>query len=145
MSQCDVTHEKSAQERPKQCLSGGCAMGAYLTFNATYLVSTATYYCKLSFNVFLTGQDHGDISLAGVWLHKEQSLHISSIIITPSVLWQKLQKNHCNSLLYHLYQFHVLLSSYMYIEVWKVDNHCNFSNNWSYAHVDLEIYPARIR
>ena len=117
VSQCDVTRQKSAQKRPKQRPSGGCAMGAYLAFNGTYLVSTATYYCKLSVKTIPTGTDHGDISLAGVWLHKEQSLHISSIIITPSVLWQKLQKNHCNSLLYHLYQFHVLLSSYMYIEV----------------------------
>ena len=63
--------------------------------------------------------------------------------ITPSVPEQKLRKNHDNLLLYHLYPFHIPLSSYLYIEVWKVDNHCNFSNNWSYAHVDLEIYPAR--
>ena len=110
MSQCDVTRPKSAQKGPKQRLSGGCAMGAYLAFNATYLVSTATYCCKLSFNVFLTGQDHGDISLAGVWLHKERFLRTSSIVI----------------------------------EVYKVDNHCNLSNNWSIAHVDLEIYLARI-
>ena len=55
-------------------------MGAYLVFNCTYLVSTATYCCKLSFNVFLTGQDHGDISLAGVWLHKERFLRTSSIV-----------------------------------------------------------------
>ena len=33
----------------------------------------------------------------------------------------------------------------MYVEVWKVGHSCNFFNNWSYAHVDLEIYPARIR
>ena len=83
MSQCDVTRQKSAQKRPKQRLSGGCAMGAYLAFNATYLVSTATYCCKLSFNGFLTGQDHGDISLAGVWLHKERFLRTSSIVIMP--------------------------------------------------------------
>ena len=41
-------------------------MDTYLAFNATYLVSTAIYCCKLSFNVFLMEQDHGDISLAGV-------------------------------------------------------------------------------
>ena len=72
MSQCDVTRQKSAHKRPKQRLS--CAMGAFLAFKATNLVSTATYCSQLSFNVFLTGQDHGDISLAGVWLHKEQFL-----------------------------------------------------------------------
>ena len=81
MSQCDVTRQKSAQKRPKQRLSGGCAMGAYLAFITTYIVSTATYCCKLSFNVFLTGQDHGDISLAGVWLHKERFLRTSSIVM----------------------------------------------------------------
>ena len=81
MSQCDVTRQKSAQKRPKQRLSGGCVAGAYLVFNVTYLVSTATYCCKLSFNVFLTGQDHGDISLAGVWLHKERFLRTSSIVM----------------------------------------------------------------
>ena len=68
------------KKRPKQRLSGGCAIGAYLAFNATYLVSTATYCCKLSFNVFLMGQDHGDISLAGVWLHKERFLRTSAIV-----------------------------------------------------------------
>ena len=56
-------------------------MGAYLAFNATSLVSTATYCCMLSFNRFLTGQDHGDISLAGVWLHKERFLRTSLIVI----------------------------------------------------------------
>ena len=80
MSQCDVTRKKA----PK--LACGCAMGAYLAFNCTYLVSTATYCCKLSFNVFLTGQDHGDISLAGVWLHKERFLRTSSIVIVNALM-----------------------------------------------------------
>ena len=71
------------KKRPKQRLSG--AMGAHLAFNATYLVSTATYCCKLSFNVFLTGQDHGDISLAGVWLHKERFLRTSSIVMKTTL------------------------------------------------------------
>ena len=55
-------------------------MGAYLAFNGTYLVSTATYYCKLSYKTISTGTDHGDISLAGVWLHKERFLRTSSIV-----------------------------------------------------------------
>ena len=61
VSQCDVTRQKGAQKRPKQRSSGGCAMGAYSAFNGTYLVNTATYYCKLSFKTILTGTDHGDI------------------------------------------------------------------------------------
>ena len=81
MSQCDVTREKSAQKRPKQCLSGGCAMDAYLALTCTYLVSNSTYYCKLSFNGVPTGEDHCDICLAGVWLHKERFLRTSSIVI----------------------------------------------------------------
>ena len=56
-------------------------MGAYLVFNCTYLVSTATYYCKLSYKTIPTGTDHGDICLAGVWLHKERFLRTSSIVI----------------------------------------------------------------
>ena len=80
MSQCDVTRQKSAQKRPKQRLSGGCAMGAYLALTCTYLVSNSTYYCKLSFNGVPTGEDHCDICLAGVWLHKERFLRTSSIV-----------------------------------------------------------------
>ena len=71
MSQCDVTRGKSAPKRPKQCLSGDRAMGAYLALNCTYLVSTATYYCKLSSKALSTGTNHGDNCLTGVWLHKE--------------------------------------------------------------------------
>ena len=76
---------KKRQKCPKQCLSGGCAMGAHLAFNTTYIVSTATYYCKLSFKGFLTEQDHGDISLAGVWLHKKRFLRTSSIVTDSSM------------------------------------------------------------
>ena len=81
MSQCDVTRQKSAQKRPKQRLSGGCAMGAYLALTCTYLVSNSTYYCKLSFNGVPTGEDHCDICLAGVWLHKKRFLRTSSIVM----------------------------------------------------------------
>ena len=70
-------------------------MGAYLVFNCTYLVSTATYCCKLSYKTIPTGTDHGDISLAGVWLHKEQFLCTSSIVmcllISANVLESLLQ------------------------------------------------------
>ena len=55
-------------------------MGANLAFNDTYLVSTATYYCKLSFKTIPTGTDHGDICLAGAWLHKKRFLCNSSIV-----------------------------------------------------------------
>ena len=81
MSQCDVTSEKSTHKRPKQRLGGGCAMGTYLVLNCTYLVSNCTYCCKLSFNIVPTGEDHCDICLAGVWLHKERFLRTSSIVI----------------------------------------------------------------
>ena len=56
-------------------------MGAYLALTCTYLVSNSTYYCKLSFNGVPTGEDHFDICLAGVWLHKERFLRTSSIVI----------------------------------------------------------------
>ena len=82
-----MSHMKKA---PKQCLSGGCVMGTYLTFNCTYLVSTATYYCKLSYKTIPTGTDHGDICLAGIWLHKERFLRTSSIVTWVGVghVWQ---------------------------------------------------------
>ena len=56
-------------------------MGAYLAFNTTYIVNNATYCCKLSYKTIPTGTDHGDICLAGVWLHKERFLRTSSIVI----------------------------------------------------------------
>ena len=86
MLQCDVTRKKSAQKRSKQRLSGDCAMSAYLALTCTYLVSNSTYFCKLSLKHFPTGTDHGDICLAGVWLHKERFLRTSSIVITMSLL-----------------------------------------------------------
>ena len=55
-------------------------MGAYLSLTCTYLVSNCTYCCKLSFNIVPTGEDHCDICLAGVWLHKERFLRTSSIV-----------------------------------------------------------------
>ena len=70
------------KKHQKQCLSGGCVMGTYLTFNCTYLVSAATYYCKLSYKIIPMGTDHSDICLAGVWLHKEQFLCTSSIVMS---------------------------------------------------------------
>ena len=77
--------KKGAQKHPKQRLGGGCAMGAYLALTCTYLVSNSTYYCKLSFNGVPTGEDHCDICLAGVWLHKERFLRTSSIVIFSAV------------------------------------------------------------
>ena len=78
---CIKKGPKRAQKDPKECLNGGCAMDTYLTLTCTYLVSNSTYYCKLSFNGVPTGEDHCDICLAGVWLHKERFLRTSSIVI----------------------------------------------------------------
>ena len=104
MSQCDVTRQKSAQKRPKQRLSGGCAMGAYLMLNATYLVSTATYCCKLSFNVHFFSR--GKFMVTSLWqLHKEQFLCASLIVIDiyPMVFVNLLQLLYTNRIYWRTY------------------------------------------